>query len=187
MPFVKKIIRKFDRYLFKRDRINHNILNKYKTIYTNKIIKREKKIKNISVIVPCYNHSKYLYDALSSIIKQTRVPDEIILIDDNSNDSTFNILKQFYKDNQNILKIILRKNKYNLGQSATINIGVSIAKSDLIMILNDDDYLMHDAIEHTLDIFNSKTDIYLLGSKSLYFYKQEHFENLKKMTFGLLE
>lgn len=55
------------------------------------------------------------------------------------------------------------------------------------MILNDDDYLMHDAIEHTLNIFNSNKDIYLLGSKSLYIYRQEHFENLKKLTFGTLE
>lgn len=188
MISMKKVLRYLDKIIFQRDRVDIDKLKKYKYGLENKkLVMRPELIKNISVIVPCYNHSKYLNDALNSIINQTRLPDEIILIDDNSQDSTFEELKKFYDKHSKTTNIVIRRNKSNLGQCATINIGVASASSNLIMILNDDDYLMHDAVEHTLKIFNDNNDIYLLGSKSLYVYRQEHFANLKKLTFDSIE
>lgn len=184
---VTKIFRKLDTWYFERDRINKKLLKK-KYIYHNKSFKlRNAEISSISIVVPCYNHSKYLTDALNSIIKQTRKPDEIIIIDDSSNDKTPMILNEFYSKYLNNNKIVIKRNKNNIGQSASINLGVSLASSELIMILNDDDYLMHDAIEHTLNIYNTNQDIYLLGSKSFYIYNEVHFNNLKKFTFSSLE
>lgn len=183
---IKKILRRADRIIFKRDRINLKKLIDYQEDYKNNLKTRPKEINTVSVIIPCYNHSKYLVDALNSVMYQTRVPDEIVLIDDNSTDNTFEILKNFYTEHNAKFNIVLKKNTTNMGQCFTINKGVTLANSELIMILNDDDYLMHDAIENTLKIFNQENDIYLLGSKSIYVYRQEHFENLNKFTFGSL-
>lgn len=188
MVLIKKIYRKIDNIIFKRDKINIGKLIKYQKIYNNRKKTRNKKeINTISVIIPCYNHAQYLPFALNSIMNQTRTPDELILIDDSSKDKTFEILLNYVEKYNKQINIILRKNDANLGQSATINVAVSLASSELVMILNDDDYLMHDAIKHTLRIFNTNHDIYLLGSKSLYIYRQEHFLNMKKETFGSLE
>ena len=183
-----KLIRKLDTWYFQRDKINKKKLKMYLNKYhNNSYCERNEKVKSISIVMPCYNHANYLSTALNSITKQTRLPDEVICIDDCSTDVTFEVLSNFYNNYSKEINIIIKRNKKNIGQSASINLGVSHANSELIMILNDDDYLMHDAIEHTLDIFNLEKDIYLLGSKSIYIYSEEHFRNLKKFTFDLTE
>lgn len=103
---LKKILRKIDKIIFKRDRVNHKLLKIYQNNYHEKVKVRPERIKSISVIVPCYNHSKYLKDALNSILNQTRLPDEVILIDDNSTDSTLQVLQRFSEDYKKTINII---------------------------------------------------------------------------------
>jgi glycosyltransferase involved in cell wall biosynthesis len=49
----------------------------------------------VSVVVCTYNGEKYLRDQLQSILDQTRPPDEIIISDDGSTDSTLEIIEEF--------------------------------------------------------------------------------------------
>jgi len=133
----------------------------------------------IAVIVPCFGHEKYIGEMFTSIINQTRRPDQVIFIVDESPDKSLELLSRITEsletDFRQIIKII--ENKKNAGQCASINRGIEIANTDLILILNDDDYLMHDCIHTILNIFKRFPAAVLVGGTSLHF----SGENLNKM------
>ncbi len=53
---------------------------------------------HISVIIPAHNEAKYISDCLYSFVHQTQPPEELIVVDDNSTDTTFELVKDFAKD-----------------------------------------------------------------------------------------
>ena len=66
-------------------------------------------IPEISIIVCCYNHEKWIERCLRSILHQKNIKDseyEVIIVDDNSSDNSFKIIKKFDFDN-----FVLIKNK----------------------------------------------------------------------------
>ena len=136
---------------------------------------------SIGIVVPCYRHARFLPTALHSVKSQTVAPDEVVLVDDHSPDETGEICRDFIRRNSQ-LAVKLVTNQKNLGQSLSLNRGIEASKSSLVMILNDDDYLMHDAIERVVQIFREESDIALLGSKAIFVYSEAHFRNLKKQS-----
>ncbi len=91
----------------------------------------------VSVIVPNYNHSKYLRQRIDSIINQTFQDFELILLDDKSSDNSVEIL-QSYSTNEHVSAIIA--NEENSGN--TFNQwerGLSVAKGRYIWIAESDD------------------------------------------------
>lgn len=91
----------------------------------------------ISLIVPVYNVEIYLRKALDSIVSQTFKDVEVILVNDGSTDSSYDILQEYAKKYDNF--IIL--NKENGGLSDARNAGLKIAKGEYIAFLDSDDYL----------------------------------------------
>jgi GT2 family glycosyltransferase len=75
-------------------------------------------------------------------------------------------------------------NDRNLGQAASLNRAISTASSDLIMILNDDDYLMHDAVESMLDLFDKHRDVALIGATSIHFEGDEALAAAQKVSIA---
>ena len=94
-------------------------------------------MKKISVIVPIYNVEKYLEKCLESIINQTFINLEIILINDGSTDFSGSICEK-YKNKDNRIILIHKKNE---GLSAARNKGLSIATGDYISFVDSDDFL----------------------------------------------
>ena len=78
-----------------------------KKVYVSNISKQEKP--KVSIIIPIYNHEKYLRECLDSVINQTMNDIEIICVNDGSTDGSFAILKE-YANNDNRLKIVDKKN-----------------------------------------------------------------------------
>lgn len=89
----------------------------------------------ISVIMTTYNVEKYVKKAINSILNQTYTKFELIIVDDNSNDNTINIIREY-----NDPRIKLFKNNINAGTYFCKNYGVSISKGDFIAIQDSDDY-----------------------------------------------
>lgn len=162
---------KFLRRLFKKSK------NRVSISRLNRFVKQKKDIKDISkeprdtisVVIPCYSHEKYLAETLQSILSQTTLPDELVIINDCSPDNSEEIIMHFVEDNKEKFSngIQYIKNRENLGQATSLNIAIEKSSSDLIMILNDDDYLFHDVIELMLKLFKQNRDIALIGAHSL--------------------
>jgi glycosyltransferase involved in cell wall biosynthesis len=126
----------------------------------------------------------YLPEMLASIAAQTRPPDEVIFVDDCSPDGSRDVLSTFIATQQGVAgrRLDLIVNDRNLGQSASLNRGISAASSELIMILNDDDYLMHDAIETMLALFGRYRGVALIGANHVSFAGHELLAIAPKMS-----
>jgi len=135
----------------------------------------------LAIVVPCYRHAQQIPEMFTSICAQTRPADEVIFVVDHSPDNTGTLLEELIATRVNLstpsFRVLL--NTTNLGQAECINRGVLQAKSDLVMVLNDDDYLMHDCIKVVLNIFLQYPDASLVGGHSLHF-SSSQFEGIKK-------
>ncbi len=90
----------------------------------------------IAVIVPLYNGSRFIEEALESIFSQSRQADEIIVVDDGSTDSGPDIVRAFAEKHAT-LRLLQKKNG---GQSSARNLGAAHTSCDLIALLDQDDY-----------------------------------------------
>lgn len=91
----------------------------------------------ISVIVPVFNGEEYLYEALASLLQQTKVDFEAIIVDDGSSDSSHLIAKQFV-DTDPRFKLI--RHGVNKGGAEAMNTGIMNSQTDYITQLSADDF-----------------------------------------------
>lgn len=91
----------------------------------------------ISVIIPNYNHARYLDERIQSVLKQTYQNFEVIFLDDKSTDNSLEVINK-YKDNPHVAKIIV--NEQNSGSPfIQWDRGLGLAKGELIWIAESDD------------------------------------------------
>jgi len=105
----------------------------------------------VTVIVPAFNHDKYIIQALDSVYRQTYPNIELIFIDDHSKDDSLLVTTE-WAGNVDIKKrfsrLCLLRNEVNIGAHASINRGITEAKGIVVLILNSDDIFAHTRIEH---------------------------------------
>ena len=124
--------------------------------------------------MPVYNGSKYLDDAIKSILNQTFQNLEFVIIDDGSTDDSLNIIKS-YNDN----RIRLIENKDNQGQSKTLNKGINLARGTYIARVDQDDISRSDRLEKQLEFMEKNSDIDVCGSWVELMGKQSDVLNLE--------
>lgn len=111
----------------------------------------------VSVIIPVYNAEKFIGPAIQSVLNQTFSNYEIIVINDGSTDGTREVLKSFVGK----IRYLSQKNK---GPSAARNLGIQIARGDLICFLDADDLWVSDKLEVQVTFMENHPDIGLLCS-----------------------
>ena len=98
----------------------------------------------VSVVIPAYNHARYVEEAIQSVLSQTYTNIELIVLDDGSTDDTPEILKRysgrFYWESQP-----------NMGQACTLNKGWQMARGELLSYFSADDVLLPDAISSAVE------------------------------------
>ncbi len=97
----------------------------------------------VSVVIPYYNHKKYIEKCINSIAQQTYDSIELIIIDDCSPDASGEYVEQLLK-NENWIERFSHKINFthfeeNQGAHAAINYGIDIAEGDIIAVVNSDD------------------------------------------------
>lgn len=97
----------------------------------------KKYLETVSVIIPVYNAEKYIDRCILSVVNQTHIDLEIIIINDGSTDNSLKICKEWeQKDNR--IKVL---NKRNTGVADTRNYGLNIAKGKYISFVDSDDFI----------------------------------------------
>ncbi len=113
----------------------------------------------VSVIMSVFNGERYIKQAIKSILNQTYLDFEFIIINDGSTDNTADILKEF-KDKR--IKII--NNKTNLGLTASLNKAISLARGEFIARMDADDISLPYRFEYQVEFLENNPDIALVGS-----------------------
>jgi glycosyltransferase involved in cell wall biosynthesis len=93
---------------------------------------------SLSVLIPSYNHAAYVGAALDSLWAQTRLPDQVLVIDDGSTDGSVAVIEQALARAPGAVRCALRV-QANRGIAATRNALVAAVDSDLIAFLDSDD------------------------------------------------
>ncbi|EPK8636573.1 glycosyltransferase [Klebsiella pneumoniae] len=118
----------------------------------------------VSVVIPVYNAEEYIADTLKNIVSQSLYEIEIIIINDYSSDNTLDILKEIASSDERI-RII--DNAVNIGAGISRNIGLSEAKGEYIIFLDDDDYVDTNMLKHMSECAElSGADIVVCRSRS---------------------
>lgn len=108
----------------------------------------------VSIIIPTYNRVKNLEEAFDSIISQTTLPKEVIIVDDSDNDKIEKLIeyrKQEFKEKGMFLKYVRNKRERSLAIAR--NIGIENTTEDIILFLDDDVVLDKKYIEEILRIY----------------------------------
>jgi teichuronic acid biosynthesis glycosyltransferase TuaG len=90
----------------------------------------------VSIIIPCYNGEKYIYECLNSVLNQTYKNIEVILINDCSNDDTILIFNELANNDE---RLILLNNSQNMGVAYCRNLGIETSNGDYLCFLDSDD------------------------------------------------
>jgi len=107
----------------------------------------------ISIIIPVYNNEKYIGACLESVLGQTYLQWEALVVDDGSTDRSYDICKDYANKDVRI-RIFSQK---NLRVGAARNNGLDHAKGEYIMFLDSDDMLEPDAMETAMKVLQ-RTD-----------------------------
>ena len=89
----------------------------------------------ISIVMPSYNHGKFISKSIDSILNQTYTNWELLIIDNNSTDETTDVLKKYKSEKR--INVFYVNNKGLIGYSR--NIGLNKAKSEYIAFIDSDD------------------------------------------------
>ena len=114
----------------------------------------------ISIIIPVYNEAERLADCLNSIAAQTRMPDEVIVVDNNSIDSSVAIAESF--------DFVTLLSETKQGVVYARNTGFSAVKGDLIGRIDADTILPVDWVQNAINIM-SETDVDAVSGSTHYY------------------
>lgn len=120
----------------------------------------------ISVIIPTFNHSRFVSDAINSVLAQTYKNLEVIIVDDGSTDNTREVLKKYGSK----IKYIYQNNK---GLSAARNIGIKFSKGEFIAILDADDIWLSRKLELQMKMMEECTSSTGVVSCGVYIIDEE--------------
>lgn len=100
----------------------------------------------VSVVIPTYNHARFIREAIDSVLAQTYPVLEIIVVDDGSTDDTKDILFPYL----NKIRYIYQS---NMRMSAARNAGIRAARGNIIAFLDSDDIWCREKLEEQIQLF----------------------------------
>jgi len=109
-------------------------------------MKKPESLVFVSIIVPVYNREKTLKHTLYSFFNQIYRPIELILVDNNSQDRSYEICKDFQERYNHLFFRIEVIREIRKGANAARNTGMAIATGEYVMFFNSDDIMYNDCI-----------------------------------------
>ena len=115
-----------------------------------------RKSPQVSVVIPVYQAESFIGSTLASIAVQTRLPDEVVVVDDGSTDRTVEVVRAFSLEHTELNIRLVRAS--HCGPGAARNRGVQMANGTWIAFLDSDDLWMPTKIEYVLKVIEQNPD-----------------------------
>lgn len=141
----------------------------------------------ISICIPTYNGVQYLRECLDAVLSQSFSNFQVIVVDDQSSDNTWEVLKQYAAQDN---RLSLFKNEHNLGLVDNWNRCIELADGEWIKFVFQDDIIRHDCLELMLKTANVDAPFVLCrrdfffhpeidkATKDFYLHVVPHFDQL---------
>lgn len=140
----------------------------------------------ISVILPVFNCEAHIVESIASILNQTFVQFELIIIDDCSKDKTVEIIKK-----NSDKRIFLHQKIKNTGYTDSLNWGIKIAQGKYIARMDADDIChperlekQYNYLENNSEILVCGTNAQIIGKDFCFNYPERHAEIMINLLFG---
>ena len=130
-------------------------------------------MRSISVIIPVHNRRELIGRALDSVLAQTVLPEEIIVIDDGSTDDTSTFLQKTYPD----ITVLTRENN---GVSAARNLGIQHASGEWIALLDSDDEWLPEKLARQLQAISNSPECKLIHTNEIWIRNGIRVNQMKK-------
>jgi cellulose synthase/poly-beta-1,6-N-acetylglucosamine synthase-like glycosyltransferase len=122
------------------------------------IERMEPYVTSVSVIVPAYNEERWIGKTIEALLESDYPNLEIIVVDDGSEDRTFEIASQYRKRGVTVLR------KENGGKASAINYGLLYAKGEIIFVVDADSLVSKNAISLMTTCFRDKRVVGVAGN-----------------------
>jgi glycosyltransferase involved in cell wall biosynthesis len=128
----------------------------------------------ISVVMPTFNDTPFLEEAIESVLNQTLTDFEFIIVNDGSTDNTEAIIQKYLQADP---RIIYLKHDHNLGNTVARNTGNVAAHGKYIALMDSDDVLASDRLQIQWKYLKNHPEIDVLGGAIVFFYPDRwHFK-----------
>lgn len=107
-------------------------------LYTSCATRKKRYVMDISIVIPLYNEEESLeelLDWIARVMKANRFSYEVLLIDDGSQDTSWNTILQLSNDNPNVYGIRFRR---NYGKAAALNVGFRHTRGEVVITMDAD-------------------------------------------------
>ncbi len=125
----------------------------------------------VSVIICNYNYADFISEAIESVLKQTYLHFELIIVDDGSTDKSSAVINTFSDPR------IVRIYQENKGQAAAFNSGFKVAQGEIICFLDSDDYWYPEKLQYVVEVHKT------YGFVQHNLYKGEIGKSYKKIKY----
>lgn len=113
---------------------------------------------NVAVVIPLYNHARYIGAALDSVLNQTRRPAQIVVVDDGSSDDGVEICRAKLDGVEGALVLV----QQNAGAHNALNRAIEATTTEFVAVLNSDDIFELDKLERCAAMFAEQPDLGLV-------------------------
>lgn len=125
----------------------------------------------VSVVIPNYNGITYLEDCLSTLYKSTKLPAEVIIVDNASTDGSLEFIKESYP------QVNVVSHSINTGFTGAVNHGICASKEKYVFLLNNDTKIEKDCLEKLVKAMNSDEKVFSAGALMLRMDEPEVVDN----------
>lgn len=109
----------------------------------------------VSIVIPCYNHEKYVQESIQSVIEQDYDNIELIIIDDGSSDNSVTKIKEMIQVCQKRFKRFEFRHRPNKGLCATLNEALAWCEGEFFSALASDDIILSHKVRVQVDHLNA--------------------------------
>lgn len=122
----------------------------------------------VSYCILTYNQEDYIEETIKAAFDQTYSPMEIIISDDGSTDSTYDIIKRVVRQYQGPNRVIVNQNKPNLGLREHYNkVLYELSHGDIIILADGDDVSIETRVSDYVEMFERFPEVVMISSKSI--------------------